>query len=104
MILTIWTVKAKPGKMEEFRQALREYDLADRPAGCKETLPVVDLAVDQLMADPARPDVVSIVQRWTTREAAMAAGGGEQRMQFMSRLGHYIETASVRFYQTLDET
>lgn len=103
MILTIWTIQAKPGKIEELRRELLEFDLSDRPAGCKEVLPLVDFSIKQLMAEPDRPDVICIMQRWTTLEAANSAGGGDRRMQFMDRLGQYIQSASVRFYQPLAE-
>lgn len=103
MIVTIWTVQAKPGMIEELRREMLTFDMRDRPEGCKEILPLIDVPVEQLMAEPDRPDVVCILQRWNTLEAAVTAGSGERRMQFMNRLGQYIQSASVRFYQSLAE-
>lgn len=79
------------------------HDLSVRPEGCREVLPLIDVAVEQLMAQPDRPDVDCILQRWNSLETSKTAGSGERRMQFMNRLGQFIASASERFYQPLAE-
>lgn len=73
MIYVIATIEIAPGKREDF---LREFQ-ANVPAvlaeeGCIEYVPTIDLQTAIAAQGDARPDVVTVVEKWEDVEALEA--------------------------------
>jgi len=70
MIHVLATVELQPGKREEFLAAFhRVVPLVLAEEGCLEYGPTVDATTDLLPAGTARPDVVVVVEKWSSLDA-----------------------------------
>ena len=69
MIHVIATIQVAPGRRQDF---LREFH-AIVPAvraelGCQEYVPTIDVPTGAAAQIPTRDDVVTVIEKWTTRE------------------------------------
>lgn len=87
MIYVLATITVAPGKREEFVQAfLQLAPLVRQEEGCLEYVPTIDVDTNISAQGEARPDVVTIVERWESVEALEAHLVAPHMIEFRTRV------------------
>ncbi|HMO84189.1 MAG TPA: putative quinol monooxygenase [Lacipirellulaceae bacterium] len=98
MIHVIAEIEAHQGARDALLQEFhRIVPIVRDEDGCIEYGPAVDLPFD--IGPDARPNMVTVVEKWTTVEALQAHLAAPHMEEYRKRAGHLIAGLSIRVLQ-----
>lgn len=97
MICVIATIEVVPGQREAFLAEFRRVvpKVLQEP-GCLEYAPMVDVPTSIGLQSPARPDVVTVVEKWSSVEALEAHLVAPHMVEYRKAVKDLVKEASLR--------
>jgi quinol monooxygenase YgiN len=98
MIHVVAEIEVREGAREQFLVEFRRLvPIVRDEDGCIEYGPATDLAMD--LGAPARPQIVTIFEKWTNEEALRAHLKAPHMDEYRRRAGHLISSVTIRVYR-----
>src|SRR5262245_17099435 len=95
MIHVIAEIEIREGTREAFLQEFRRIvPIVRDEDGCLEYGPATDVATD--FSSPARPHIVTVVEKWTNESALKAHLKAPHMEEYRKRAGHMVVGVAIR--------
>lgn len=103
MIYVHATIELNPGKRDEFLQEFRRIIPAVRAeTGCVEYVPTVDLPSNLGAQGPVRPDVVVVVEKWTSLETLQAHLVAPHMVEYRPKVKSLVARTTLQILESAE--
>ena len=100
MIHVIATIQVQPGRRADFLQELREIvPITREEFGCLEYGATVDVETGIAVQPQARPDVVTIVEKWTSVDALEEHLSASHMLRYRERVKDIVSWIDLRILE-----
>ena len=102
MIHVIATIELNPGTRESFLREFRQIVAAVRAeAGCLDYGPTVDAVSGLSVQGPARPDVVTVVERWESLEHLQAHLVAPHMVEYRPKVKDFVKSVKLQILEPI---
>jgi quinol monooxygenase YgiN len=100
MIHVIATIETAAGRRDAFLKAFRELvPLVRAEAGCIEYGPAVDVEMPHSGQPPARPNVVTVIEKWDSLAALQSHLAAPHMVQYKDQVKDIVTGLEIRVLQ-----
>ncbi len=97
MIHVVATITLNPGVRAAYLEVFKWLTpLVRAEAGCIEYQATIDVPTTIAVQDPPRPDVVTVVEKWSTLDALYAHGAMPHMNEYRAKVKDYVKGVKLQ--------